>query len=178
MNLKPILAAIGRQYSLQPDGLHGLSHWGRVLENGLLLAETTGADKTVVTLFAVFHDACRRNEGIDPGHGQRGAELASQLISVSQPEGVTPEQLALLEDACRLHTKGLRQADITLQTCWDADRLDLARAGITPLPDRMCTQPARGQELIGWASARSRTRHIPHFVDQDWSRWFISAMQE
>ena len=175
MNLEPALASIGRAYILEPLGLHGLSHWGRVLENGLRLAKTTGADITVVTLFAIFHDARRRNEGIDPGHGQRGAELASRFFSTGEIEGVTQDQLALLEKACRLHTKGLRDADITIQTCWDADRLDLARAGITPSPDRLCTQPARRNELIEWASARSLSRHVPYFVDQDWSRWFGSA---
>lgn len=175
MNLEPVLSAIGQQYILQPAGLHGLSHWGRVLENGLHLAATTGADVTVVTLFAVFHDACRRNEGIDPGHGERGAQLAAQVLSISEVEGVTSDQLTLLEEACRLHTMGLRQADITVQTCWDADRLDLARAGIIPSPDRLCTQPARMHDLISWASARSKKRHVPPFVEKDWSQWFDSA---
>jgi uncharacterized protein len=160
---------------LKPEGLHGLSHWGRVLENGLHLANSTGADKTVVALFAVFHDACRRNEGVDPGHGGRGADLASRFFSTREPKELTPEQLALLEDACRLHTRGFREADITVQTCWDADRLDLARAGITPSPDRLCTQPAKNNELIQWANSRALTRHVPKFVEEDWIRWFQSG---
>lgn len=175
MNLEPVLAAIGQQYVLHPEGLHGLSHWGRVLENGLRLSQSNGADIAVVTLFAVFHDACRRNEGIDPGHGERGAELASQLFTTRAPVGLTQKQLELLDEACRLHTNGYRDADITVQTCWDADRLDLARAGIIPSPDRLCTQPAKEDEIIGWASTRSRTRHVPPFVEKDWIRWFQSA---
>jgi uncharacterized protein len=175
VNLEPVLAAIGGQYLLRPDGLHGLSHWGRVLENGLRLAKRTGADLTVVALFAVFHDACRQNQGIDPGHGERGAEFASRFFSTSKPEGITSERLALLDEACRLHTEGLRDADITIQTCWDADRLDLARAGITPSPHRLCTGPAREQELIEWANIRSRTRYVPHFVEDEWAQWFKSG---
>lgn len=178
MNLEPILAAIGQQYLLHPKGLHGLSHWGRVLENGLRLAETTGADTKVVTLFAVFHDACRRNEGIDPGHGERGAALASHFFSARRHDNLTSKQLALLDEACRLHTAGLCETDITVQTCWDADRLDLARAGIIPSPDRLCTQPAKVQELIEWASSRSLIRHVPHFVENDWLQWFESSLTD
>ena len=74
-----VLQAIVGQYSLPWRGTHGLPHWARVLENGLRIAEDTGADPAVVTLFAVFHDACRTNEGWDHGHGRRGADLAAQL---------------------------------------------------------------------------------------------------
>jgi uncharacterized protein len=175
VDLEPVLTAIGQQYILKPEGLHGLSHWGRVLENGIRLADTTGADLTVVALFAVFHDACRRNEGIDPGHGGRGAELASRFFSARAPEELTQEQLALLEDACRLHARGFRDADITVQTCWDADRLDLARAGIAPSPERLCTQPAKSYDIIQWANSRALIGHVPPFVAEDWVRWFKSA---
>jgi hypothetical protein len=33
--------------------------------------------------------------------------------------------------------------DITVQTCWDADRLDLPRVGIQPLPQFLCTEAAK-----------------------------------
>lgn len=56
---------------------HGVSHWARVLENGLRLAKETGASIEVVQLFAVFRDSRRVNEGVDDGHGKRGAELAA-----------------------------------------------------------------------------------------------------
>ena len=36
-------------YSLDVMGIHGISHWGRVLENGLKLAENTGANLNIVT---------------------------------------------------------------------------------------------------------------------------------
>ena len=42
-------------------------------------------------------------------------------------------------DACKYHTDGHKASDITIATCWDADRLDLTRLGITPDPERMCT---------------------------------------
>ncbi len=52
-------------YALPPRGYHGVVHWARVLENGMRLAAETGANPRVVTLFALFHDARRLNEGRD-----------------------------------------------------------------------------------------------------------------
>ncbi|MBM3962492.1 MAG: hypothetical protein FJ306_11400, partial [Planctomycetes bacterium] len=39
--------------------------------------------------------------------------------------------------------------------CWDADRLDLGRVGITPAPHRLCTAPAREPQRIERAVAMS-----------------------
>ena len=71
MNLRPILEAVLDEYALPWNGIHGVGHWARVLENGLRLAEQTGANLDVVSLFALFHDSKRVNEGHDPDHGQR-----------------------------------------------------------------------------------------------------------
>ena len=49
MNLKPILQAILEDYALPLGGDHGVAHWARVLENGLKLAEVTGADVTAAS---------------------------------------------------------------------------------------------------------------------------------
>ncbi len=62
MNLKLIIHEILEDYALPIHGDHGVSHWARVLENGLKLAEATGANVSVVSLFAVFHDSRRINE--------------------------------------------------------------------------------------------------------------------
>lgn len=74
-----IISAIRRGYTLPIRGTHGVVHWARVLENGLRIADANGADRMVVTLFALFHDARRVNENYDQGHGERGAELAKSL---------------------------------------------------------------------------------------------------
>ena len=83
LNLKPIVHAILEAYSLPVHGIHGVAHWARVLENGLRLAEVVRVNVEVVRLFAVFHDSRRVNEGIDNGHGQRGAELAARCGATS-----------------------------------------------------------------------------------------------
>jgi uncharacterized protein len=149
-----LLEAIRPHYALSWDGIHGLPHWTRVRENGLRLAERTGADARIVVCFAVLHDSMRRNDGIDPGHGRRAARFAESLRGelVHMSDG----DFELLQQACRYHTDGLMRAHVTVQTCWDADRLDLGRVHIRPDPARLCTQAARDPELLEWAFARSQ----------------------
>ena len=134
-----------RIYALPLRGFHGVVHWARVLENGQRLASETGANVDVVTLFALFHDSRRVNEDFDLGHGHRGARYARTLRGkLIHLDGA---DFKLLFEACRLHTDGLTDGDITLQTCWDADRLDLGRVGITPDPDQLCTDAAPTDRL-------------------------------
>jgi len=148
-----LIKAVLTQFPLHLPGMHGVGHWVRVRENGLRLVELTGARPDVVELFALFHDARRINEGIDPDHGARGGELArayhGELFDLDD------EGLELLALACRDHSQGLTQGDLTVRACWDADRLDLFRVGIRPRPDRLCTEEARDPQLIEWAVARS-----------------------
>lgn len=164
MDTLVIIRQILKEYALPVRGDHGVGHWARVLENGLRLVETTGADARVMTLFALFHDCRRVNEYRDDGHGIRGGLYARSfrgtLIQLSDPD------FELLFQACRLHTDGHTQGDVTVQACWDADRLDLGRIGITPKPERLCSDAAR--ELLGWAHRRAVSGHEPGMVREDW----------
>ncbi len=153
-------------YTLSPMGVHGLPHWGRVLEIGLRLADETKASRSVVALFAVFHDSRRENDAIDPEHGRRGAELAATLRDAHFE--ITDAEFDLLRYACEEHTCGLTEADVTVQTCWDADRLDLPRVGIRPRNDLLCTAAARDPEIQRWAADRSIAGHAPSFVTNEW----------
>ena len=148
-----LLQTLRREYRLDWDGVHGYAHWVRVRENGLRLAELTGANPRVVELFAFLHDICRENDIIDRGHGQRAADFAAGLPYVRQL--LSEEEMDLLQQACAGHTRGYTQADITVQVCWDADRLDLGRIGIRPVAERLCTDAARQAEFIAWAYRRS-----------------------
>jgi len=161
-----LLGAIRRQYRLSWTGIHGVGHWARVLDTGLRLASVTGADSEVVSLFALFHDACRENDAHDRDHGARGAGLASSLVG-SRFEG-RPDRLGLLLDACTRHTDGIREAEVTVATCWDADRLDLLRVGITPSPRRLCTDAARDPAMLDWANDRALRDHVPGFARDGW----------
>ncbi|MGB0387169.1 MAG: HD domain-containing protein [Ardenticatenaceae bacterium] len=166
MQLKPIIDTILAQYSLSPFGIHGVSHWARVLENGLRLAEQTGANIKVVKLFALFHDAQRINEGHDDQHGLRGAEYAASLRG--KLFTLSDEEFEHLYTACVYHTDGLTTGDITVQTCWDADRLDLGRVWIQPNPKYLCTGAAKDPKMIEWATQRSQTYFVPKFVQTQW----------
>jgi uncharacterized protein len=159
-----LLRVILAEYTLRVFGHHGVVHWARVLENGLAVAERSGADRDVVMLFALFHDARRLNEWDDEGHGLRGAMLARSLRGTLVH--LDAARFELLYEACRLHTEGHTEADVTIQTCWDADRLDLGRVGITPEPSRLCTPAAR--RLIRWADARAVEGHVPTHILTHW----------
>jgi uncharacterized protein len=159
-----IMSAILNGYALPVRGDHGIVHWARVLENGLRIARAGGADREVVTLFALFHDSRRVNEDQDDDHGLRGGEFARSLRG--ELIHLDDDRFELLFEACRLHTDGHTTGDRTLLACWDADRLDLGRVGITPDPHRLCTDAAR--ELLGWADARAVRGHEPSAVLASW----------
>jgi uncharacterized protein len=150
---RALIRILRDQFALEWNGIHGVLHWTRVRENGLRLADLTGANPRVVEFFAFLHDARRLDEGHDPGHGARAAELARELAG-STFEIAAPD-LELLAEACEGHSDGLMRGDVTIITCWDADRLDLGRVGIRPRPDLLCTQAARDPALIQWAYDRS-----------------------
>jgi uncharacterized protein len=146
-------------YTLPWDGVHGVTHWQRVRDNGLRVAAATGADPVVVELFAFFHDIRRMNEGRDPQHGLRAAEwVRSEGRAFIRLSDGSFDQLAY---ACEHHTHGKTHDDITICTCWDADRLDLDRVYIRPDPGRLCTDAARDQELLAWAIRRSHKGRRP-----------------
>lgn len=166
MDLKTILPHILPDYALPWDGDHGVAHWARVLENGLKLAEETGANVAVVSLFAIFHDSRRVNEVTDPGHGLRGARLAEELRG--RAFDLEDTEFRLLFRACEGHTHERTHPDVTIQTCWDADRLDLGRVGIMPHPSRLCTTAARRPETIKWADGRAAFQIIPTLVFDEW----------
>jgi len=153
-------------YVLHPHGIHGLAHWARVLETGLRLAPGSGADPLVVATFAVFHDSRRENDHHDPQHGLRGARLAEAMRA---DLGLDAARLELLRFACTHHADGTVHADPTIGTCWDADRLDLWRVGITPDVRFLSPAAARDHDAQAWSRARSLAEFVPAMV-ADWSR--------
>ncbi|MEO5987931.1 MAG: hypothetical protein ABIU54_11115 [Candidatus Eisenbacteria bacterium] len=161
---KAIMEQILNGFALEPGGHHGFKHWARVHENGMRLAESTGADVEVVRLFAMLHDSRRVDEFRDDGHGLRGAEFARSLRG--SLIDLDDARFELLHQACALHVHPPWSADATLLTCWDADRLDLGRVGITPDPARLGTSAA--QKLLEWAAARAWGHYIPAEVLEEW----------
>ena len=126
-----------------PASIHGPLHWQRVANFGLRIASSSGADLTVVRLFALLHDSCRMNDAVDPDHGPRAAELLDRIVP--SVFALDRDRLDLLRRAIRHHTSGWTSPDPTIGTCWDADRLDIGRAGIIPMAGYMST--AAGKEM-------------------------------
>lgn len=127
---------------------HGLPHWQRVERNGILLSLdkhkgryiiNKGIRLNVVRAFAYLHDKCRIDNYSDWKHGERAARMLHNIRDSILFE-LDDEEFSLLETACRLHTTTHKTGNLTIDTCFDADRLDLNRVGIIPEPNRMATE--------------------------------------
>jgi len=123
---------------------HGLEHWDRVARFGKMLW-VEGADMDVIKAFAYLHDCERKQDGDDNDHGLR-ASLLVDVIRRSELSFLDDCQISKLKRACQLHTHVLRTGDMTVDICFDADRMDLVRVGIIPLPERMATK--QGAKLV------------------------------
>ncbi len=91
------------------------------------------ADTSVIEYFSFLHDSRRINENSDPGHRKRAAEFAFSLRDSYVDLSDTSFSF-LVTTACEDHTHEQHHDDVTVQACWDADRLNLGRVGILPEP--------------------------------------------
>lgn len=157
--IRRFLPVIRKGYRLRWLGTHGAGHWARVLVNGLMVAAITGADLDIVVMFSLFHDARRVNDLYDPPHGKRGGALARRLLA--DDPGWPAEKTGRLAAACTDHTAVRHHADVTIQTCWDADRLDLPRIGAEVDCAYLGAWSVAGQEIIAAATARARAKQLP-----------------
>ncbi|HUP31679.1 MAG TPA: hypothetical protein VM184_01510 [Gaiellaceae bacterium] len=146
--LEPLLGEVRARSTGIGSEIHGELHWRTVGANGLWLAGSLdGADRHLIFLFALLHDSMRENDGWDPEHGPRAADFAGVLHA----EGLLrmgSVELDVLEHACAEHTNGLTSDDPTVGACWDADRLDLPRVGVTPDPELFSTERARNGDHV------------------------------
>ena len=156
-----LLAEIKKHYRLRWMGTHGVIHWNRVYDNGVMLSEQIGVNPNIVQLFSIFHDSQRKNEHWDRNQGKRGAELAVKLRHMI---ALDDAEFDLLTTACELHTSTLDHPKVTVKACMDSDRLDLGRVGKYPNPNLLCTPMAKQKEVI--ESAYHRSRHNNELPDQ------------
>ncbi len=152
-NKEAVLDYINNHLELHTNGLHGFSHWERVERLGEFISSTNDADQEVLKLFAYTHDLGRLNDGTDPEHGLRSAKIVEDLYK-RRIIKLTPEQYQKLFYACANHMVTLAHSnDVTIQACWDADRLDLWRADIEPDPQYLYTEVAKKSATIIWAKS-------------------------
>lgn len=151
-------AIVFSQKMTSDNTVHGIDHWNQVESNALLLSHHTGADETVIRLFAIFHDSRRYDDGYDPEHGPRAAEFITQ--SRGNLFVLDDARFDLLYHACYYHTKEHASGDKTIDTCYDADRLDLGRVGIQPNPEKMAT--LYGQKIV------KKSKGVPLSEMREW----------
>ncbi len=113
-------------------------------------APTPRADLELVLLFAFAHDTRRWHDGHNPDHGRRAAAAMRQLAEVGVLD-LEPARLGLLCRACAGHADGLTSPEPTVGVCWDADRLNLWRVGLTPARSMLSTAAARSAEVHDWS---------------------------
>lgn len=154
---KELIQITKKTFQLDWKGVHGVSHWARVRINGLLIAKENGANQRVIELFAFLHDIKREADFNDPQHGERAARFIGSLSDEFLGLNGAEKQLLML--ACEDHSKGLVEGDITIRTCWDADRLDLGRGGLRPNTDKLCTDIAKQPDFFEQAYTRATYQH-------------------
>lgn len=149
MIIRKALDVVRPQFRLDfTDGIHGVPHWSRVWLHGRALAANLDVNPGVLAWFAFLHDSQRHNDHRDPQHGRRAADFAVRLRHDGVICELTDRDFEYLCEAMRLHSDGHTVGEPTILACWDADRLDLARVGIDPVPSRLCTEPARDMQTI------------------------------
>lgn len=129
-------------------GIHGVPHWSRVWLHGRRLARALDVDPAVLAWFAFLHDSQRQDDGYDPGHGVRAADFAVRLRKDGLVRELDASHFEYLCEAMRQHSDGHIAGAPVMLACWDADRLDLQRAGITPQAERLCSTYARHPAVI------------------------------
>jgi len=155
---QPFIDFLARTYRLDHNGYHGLEHWMRVLINGRIIAAATDADLDVIEYFSVLHDVMREDEQKDIHHGNRATEFITQIRY--DWVHLTDHQFEQLLEAVQYHSFGRLSRDVTVQCCWDSDRLDLGRVGIRPNPTYLGTRVARDTNVLEEAYERSKLRFV------------------
>lgn len=146
------------------SALHGENHWHAVAATGLELCKRVpAADPSTVFHFAMAHDAERRNDGIDPDHGIRAAQVFADRWPYLHDFDV-------FAHACVGHTSGTRSRDPTIGVCWDADRLNLWRIGIRPDPRFLSTAAARDPKMIEMARGFHGKRYTWNRLAYDYAQ--------
>jgi len=145
-NNDKLVELVKKDFKIDFYGDHGIEHWLRVYKNTKILAEYYKVESSVFELFSLLHDSKRENEFFDEKHGPRAAAFAKQLIN-EKLIVLNKEDERRLLFACANHTvtdkESLLCQDLIVQICFDSDRLDIGRVGITPSAEYMSTDYAK-----------------------------------
>ena len=134
--ISEIIALGMERFVLNPFGIHGISHWHRVLSNSIeiCLQDKVEIDRRIIhalTLFAMLHDCERDDDDADPEHGHKAAEVFESL-HYRYADIMGDELIDTVTYAIRWHSSGRISDNYLTQVMWASDRLDLVRVGVTP----------------------------------------------
>lgn len=157
-NLRNVIDHVIDNFELDLKGIHGASHWARVAINGYILCQYhPEIDYRVTQAFAFLHDSKRTADGkSDIEHGAKAAEWITENRAIIN---LSDSQVVLLTEACRGHTVEIFSDNITIQACWDADRLDIGRCKPYIDISFLGTSAAKKPEVMAAAMMRSRNSH-------------------
>ncbi|MDX2470608.1 MAG: hypothetical protein QNL04_08530 [SAR324 cluster bacterium] len=156
--IEQLIGTVLQNYALHKDGTHGLNHWLRVMYFGVKIAQQRSINMNFVILFALIHDSQRQEGWEDEEHGLRAAESLTNFPWLQ--DYITHEELEKLFFAIMFHNKGITSKDQLIQTCWDADRLDLPRVGISLDPEYFSQDTWSDQKLMKWAIQASEKEEV------------------
>jgi len=165
---RDLLSSVQARATMMDSPIHGDRHWRGVALAGMRICDALPqCDRRVVLAFAMFHDSQRLDDDYDPEHGDRAAAEVKKSRALKRI--ISSDQIAKLAEACRLHEKGQTSEDPTVGACWDADRSNLWRVGITPNRRffSVLTEPDTFNEIV---QPMDQDWYVPptwdHFLEQ------------
>lgn len=132
---------------LAASPVHGEEHWRAVSAVGLELNRLCpGTSRSLLLAFGMLHDCRRMDEGWDPEHGARAADVAQRSMPLR--DILTGEEIDRLSFACLWHEKGRVEREVhDVGLCWDSDRYNLVRLEITPIRELLSAPIDETQHL-------------------------------
>lgn len=126
---------------------HGVAHSNRVAAIGHYLCTINKekgfvVEEDVVIWFAYLHDICRVSDSKDEMHPSKGYAYVN-MIRDTWLRHLSDHQFFLLSEAILNHHKIIKYGELTIDTCFDADRLDVARFGVCVSLNRLATDEAK-----------------------------------
>lgn len=122
---------------------YGFSHGQRVANNCNLLA-TPGANRVVMYLFAFLHDTFRNEGESKIEYGVQSSEKLKGMRKVLL-KNISDNEFDLLQETFRAHSAKMRTGNPTIDTCLDANRLDVIRRGADIYVDSQQMATERGK---------------------------------
>lgn len=171
----PLLDAVIEQHKLDLTiSCHGPRHWFRVIDNGLRLCKKhKDVNPDIIIAFGLLHDSARTHDGHCEVHGTDAIGVARDLRELIP---LNDRDFLSLCVACGNHTRAhpnpkKNRIKTEILICWDADRLDLERVGITPDNRYLFTDAAKKPGIQEWSNENAYNDLLPEWAkDIPWRK--------